>query len=156
MLKKIMIFCICIALMLCITGCKGNLKYDKMVREAIDLVMDAWEDLYRNDPMDSDGTVQIRNTRVIVFDEEKTKGDKYFEDVAYIVEFVIFSDYYGTEPYYVNIGLHDCVIVYEDGTMKVCQNYIKLVYSATYRYPTELIDEVIDFEDKYNTTEDVG
>ena len=157
-MKRIVAMIVCALMLFSLVGCQNdggsskNKKYDKIINKAIDLVMEAWTEEYEKNNFDGDGTVQITNTRLVVIQESDGKHAEYFKDIAYIVEFVIFSDYYGTAPYYVDVGINNCVIVYKDGTMKATTNWIKAVFGVTFSYPTDHMDKVIDCGSEYNTT----
>ncbi|MBE6934092.1 MAG: hypothetical protein E7462_03480 [Ruminococcaceae bacterium] len=151
-MKKIFAIIICIFVVLSLVGCQNNSEYDKIITKAIDLVLEAWTNEYKDSTLERDGTVQIKNTRLLVFQENDDGDVRYFDDVSYIVEFVIFTDYFGSAPYYVNVEKHNSVIVYKNGTMEVSDNYMRAVFGATYSYHTENIDKVIDYADKYNVT----
>ena len=76
----------------------------------------------------------------------------YFQNVAYIVEFVIFSDFYGSAPYYGNVGYLESVAVYTDGTMEACKtNPLKEFRGKTYSTDySEFLDSVVEYADAYN------
>lgn len=74
---------------------------------------------------------------------------EFFKDIDCIVEFVLFSDYYGTAPYYLNTNIMDSVAIYKDGTCKMFEmrHYIQKNYDnklSAIKY------DVIDLEDKFN------
>ena len=119
------------------------------VDSAISALTEQWEDIYDEADI-SDGYLEIKNTRVIEINPNH--GEELFEDVAYVVEFLLFSDYYGAEPYYhSNVG-YDCVLVYEDGSCKVSGSNIFMVYtSRTYETDySHLMEEIYDLSDSYN------
>ena len=144
-------------LLVCLTGCVEKKdsdspkdKHHEMIREARDALLEKWEEAYRTDRgIESDGTVQIKNTRLLVMKENE---NKYFKDVAYIVEFVVFSDYFGSAPYYMNVGVWDSVVVYKNGTMDVRETSLIRAYgNRVYSYDlSDFLKEVKDYETAYN------
>ncbi len=97
---------------------------------------------------------QILNTRIITVKENRTE---IFSDIDYIVEFVLFTDYYGSTygdgtPYYSNAGVYDTVIVYKDGSAALhMQNPFHSYRARTYSSDfTQIIEKIEDFGNLYN------
>ena len=124
-------------------------EHHAMLLKARNVLINAWEEIYKDSRTESDGYFQIKNTRLITF---KKNTNKYFSDVAYIVEFVVFSDYYGSAPYYANAGFMDSVVVYRNGTMEANQNNLLKMYSSkTFSYDySEFLEQIKDYADAYN------
>lgn len=98
------------------------------------------------------GYFEIKNTRVIEIGDTDIE---LFKDIDYIVEFVLFTDYFGSAPYYSSIGISDTVVVYSDGTMEVPNMNLLTAYRSRY-YSTDfsdIIKKVYDCKDKYNCVE---
>ena len=121
----------------------------KAADSAISALAEQWEDIYDEADI-SDGYLEIKNTRVIEI--EPNNEEELFEDVAYVVEFLLFSNYYGAAPYYnSNVG-NDCVLVYKDGSCKVSGMNIFMAYSSrTYEFDySHLTEEIYDLGDNCN------
>jgi len=134
-----------------------------LVSAATDALKDYWKALYIECDYSKTGYLEIKNTRIIWIQDEPKGGegvagnaDSYieecFEGVDCVVEFVLFSDYYGSDPYYCDAGIADCVVVYADGTMAVSMmNLFYLYRSRTFSADfSGIIREIVDFGAEYN------
>ena len=124
---------------------------DAIIQTAITEVADVWMDLYKEANIDSD-YLQIKNTRIITLKDNAVDVWYAFDGITYIVEFELYSDYFGTEAYPIDANYMDCVAVYTDGTMTVLpKNLLEVyrinTYSSDY---TDIIEEIKDYEDLYN------
>ena len=135
------------------SGTQGSGAEGKIISQAAEELKKEWEAIYDGDSMtDTDGHFEIKNTRVIIFRENDIKE---FENVAYIVEFELYTDYFGAAPYYYSADICSSVVVYEDGTMEVARHNLIEAYSAkyySYDY-TAFIEAVNDYGSEYNCTE---
>ena len=131
-------------------------EYD--VDAAIGLLKTCWREEYASMEKLS-GYLEIKNTRIVkIADEPKADesvqeyADKYFGDVDYIVEFMLYSDLMGMAPYYQDAGMWDCVIAYEDGSMEVAAKNVFYDYRArTYSFDISgIVADVIDLNQQYN------
>ena len=123
--------------------------YDSVIKEAIDALKDEWKNHYEEH--NGDGYFEIKNTRVIVI---KDNDNKYFDNIKYIIEFVLFTDYYGTSPYYSEAHILNSVIYYESGEIKPINNYLRLYSSKTFDYDySKIIESIVDCGSKYNVKE---
>ena len=159
-MKKQFLHSISLILILVITGCSGttndnkaDISSDKRVSEAIETISDFWGNHYDEYKLE-DKYLKIINTRIINIkdniSEEVRRGDM-FEDIDYIVEFELLSNYYNTAPYYVNIGTNNCVTVYKDGTADVQKSPFDLYRSRTFSTDfSPIIESIEDFEGQYN------
>ena len=158
-MKKLLCFLISIILVISLVSC-GNSgagindpisSYDGIVKDAIGALKTEWKDIYSK--YDTDGHFEIKNTRVI---EIKDNDISIFKDVKYVVEFILYTDYYGAAPYYYDIGTSDVVIIYKDGKIEVTgdifNRYSKSVYSYDY---TDIIENIADCGAKYNLVEKI-
>ena len=98
---------------LLLVGCDNN-NNDTMIKEAVELITEYWEELYAEDDI-GDGYFEIKNTRVIYIKENDIEQ---FKDKKYIIEFIIYTDYMGTAPYYSNVGMYSNVVV--NGSCRSC------------------------------------
>lgn len=108
-----------------------------------------WKELYENDMYEKgSGYLEIKNTRLIKIKEE-TEAD-LFKNVDYMVEFVLYSNYFGSAPYYGNCGTYDCVVVYKDGSVDF-KNLVSIYRSRTYSADfTGFIENICDYDDAFN------
>ena len=153
-MKKLCSLILVLCLIFSLSAC-GNDNFQKeLVDEAIKELKSSWEDIYDDSSVKTDGYFEIKNTRVI---EIKKNDIEEFEDVDYIIEFVLYTDYFGSAPYYSNVGVTDSVVIYDNGDMEVSNVNILRMYSSryyTYDY-SDIIKEVNDYGDKYNCVENL-
>ncbi len=150
-MKKALAIILSLILLLSLTACGGS-EHDEMIKEAIEELEEEWEDIYEETKESSnhktDGHFEIKNTRVITIKENDIEE---FKDVDYVIEFVLFTDYFGSAPYYSSVGLSDNVIVYKDGDMKVGKNafdnYRVNNFITDY---SNIIESIDDCGDEYN------
>lgn len=71
---------------------------------ALEMLNEQWDDY------------QIIDARIITIKENDIE---LFKDVDCIVEFVLFTNYFGTAPYYCNAGIYDTVSIYRDGHAEI-------------------------------------
>lgn len=135
------------------TEIKQN-QYNEIVEEAITALSQKWEELFSEDNR-TNGYLAIYNTRVI--DIEPDENDIVFQEIEgameidYIVEFSLFSDYFSSAPYYHNAAIYDTVIVYEDGTTAVANNFFRVYSNLSYNYDySEFVDEIANLGSAYN------
>lgn len=142
-------------LVLCLTFSLSACGTDKndIVSKAVSVLENHWEDLYEDSKVETDGHFEIKNTRVVNIKENNTEE---FKNIDYIVEFILYTDYYGSAPYYQNVGIDDTVVVHKDGTMEVQKNLINLYRSKYYSNDfSDFIKSIDDYGDKYNCIEDL-
>lgn len=164
-LKKFGVFIVSVALLILVSGCKDEEKSekhtDKRVINAIDVLSDNWQERYASSWEDEEKEVEdkyleITNTTIINIKEE-IDTEKYpdaikkFCDIDYIVEFELRSNYFESAPYYYNVGMANCVIVYKDGTTEVGNNLLNVYRSMTYSSDfTPIIDSIEEFHGEYD------
>ncbi len=158
-MKKVflpLILIISLMFSLCLTSCDSE---KALVEDAIEILEEHWEESYEEDLgiswSEPDGHFEIKNTRVIKIKDNIKEDDKayqYFGDVEYVIEFVLFTDYLASAPYYKDYGLSNSVLVYEDGDLEVSpHNLFDLYKNYTYSFDySEIIDEIVDYGDKFN------
>ena len=133
-------------------------EYDEIISRALDQLKIAWIEEARN----SHGFIKkpvlyITNTRIIKIaqdpvnvqtDNQPVEG---FEDVDFIVEFMLLSNYFG-DSLLLDVGIYDSVIFYQDGRVEALKvNPLKMIrskYSMTDF--SGVIEEVINLEDAYS------
>ena len=126
-------------------------EHNAVITEGIEELKDYWEDLYEESDVITDGYFEIKNTRIITI---KNNDIALFDDVKYIIEFELYTDYMGSAPYYENAGTHDNVIVYENGTMDVSNSLIRAYRSKTYQMDySDFIQTIDDYHGYYNCAE---
>ena len=147
----------------CLTACDGGATNDSLqknsvkndsaqlylINSALDELISTWEDIYEEEASESDGYFEIKNTRVIKIKENDLEE---FENVDYIIEFVLYTDYFGSAPYYSLATTADTVVVYDNGDMEVYPQNLLRLYSAkhfSYDY-SDIVKSVEDYGDKYN------
>ena len=138
------------------------LGHDSAVKNAIEALKSFWFDSYQEDGSSENGYLEIKNTRVIDIKDEFPESDEkqsgvsntaeqIFGNIDYIVEFMLFSDYFGSAPYYSNIYINNCVIIFNDGTYSVGRDQLDLYRSRTYSADySGIIEQVFDYGSVYN------
>lgn len=131
---------------------KDNYRHKAIINDAIEELKSEWERIYDDSVADTDGYFEIKNTRLIEIGNNDTEELK---DIDYLVEFVLYTDYLGSAPYYSSVGLSDTVIVYKDGTMTVpSKNSLRAYSQRHYSYDySDIIKDIFDYGSKYNCTE---
>ena len=128
-----------------------NDKNHEKILASIDLIEDAWWERYEKSGVvdKKDWYLEIKNTRYIKLSDHNVKT---LENVDAVIEFDLYTNFYGTKPYYENGVPPDCVVIYTDGTMEVRDYAVMRAYRAT-TYDTEFanfIEYVKDYNGKYN------
>ena len=158
-MKKALLIILSFILAFCLTACDNNIPSDnnipkELVDDAIEELKSEWKDIYNanQNHIECDGYFEIKNTRIIEIDKTDIE---MFKDIEYIIEFVLYTDYFGSAPYYSSIGLSDSVIVYGNGAMEVSGRNLLEVYRAhTFDSDfSDIVKEVYDCRDKYNCVE---
>ena len=85
----------------------------------------------------------------------KNNNIKTFDNIKYIVEFEIYSNLYQSAPYYLNAGVSDNVVIYDDGTMDIMSHVIRNHMNNTYKFnnTSEYIKSITDCHEHYNCSE---
>ncbi len=158
---------------LCLTGCtKGQAEpgidpaHAEAVEQAIEVLKAHWEQSYAETSDFTNGYLEIKNTRIIKIKDEPTTPDgdstnttliSQFGNVEYVVEFMLYSDYFGSsafgdKPYYTNISLDDAVVIYKDGSAEVRrQTPFEIYRSRTYSLDySGIIEDIADLGSAYN------
>lgn len=125
-------------------------EYDEMMKKSIEEIKKSWA-LYLSKKGESDRNITIVNSRIIKFKDNDTKE---FGNVAYVVEFDMYADFYGSGNYPVNQYAESCNVVFHpDGTYAVNSGYINACRTTgSYGSLGDLIDSVTEFGTYYNMT----
>lgn len=164
-MKKLSIFFLVILLLASLSACgKSNTdgpdsKTTEIVNDATKELIASWRDYYRDinekdGIFQSDGYFEIKNVRLITLKENDM--DK-FDEVEYVVEYVLFTDYFGSHPYYINAEYMDAVAVFKDGHMEVMKTnpfrtYISQRFSHDF---IDIIEVIEDCGDAFNTSKNL-
>ena len=128
MIKRILCCLLAILMLFSLSACKAGKKDAdsnrisnqdlNYVNKAIDVINTEWESVYSkiNKSVHTDNMIEITNARIIHI---KNNNSDYFKDVDVVVEFDLFTDYYGGAPYYFNVQQNDTVVFYKDGSNQV-------------------------------------
>ena len=145
--------------------CAGALALTQsdVAAKARDALLSYWTEFYRADYYQGHtGYLEIKNTRVFTIADPVSSNDslkandqralEIFGDVAYVVEFLILTDYFTAEPYYGFSGAYDHVLVMKDGAVKVSgnnpfQRYRALTYLSDF---SGIVAETKDLNDAFN------
>lgn len=153
MKKYCIILLMLVGLMLILTACGSKKKAESPeVQKGIDALTEKWEEIYSDGRYEGDKHLEIRNTRVVQVNPDTAVAE--FQDVDYIVEFILFTDYFGSGPYYENVGVYDSVMVYKDGTVLVeARNPLSVYRGINYITDfSDIIESISDYGDAYNQT----
>ncbi len=107
-----------------------ELSEDKLVAQAVDTLKDYWRtEVYAPDKYisnDKRGYLEIINTRVTYVKRDFATQTEFanshaamFDHVYCVIDFALLSDYFGSAPYYNDINMYNCIVVYLDGTMEI-------------------------------------
>ena len=157
-MKRIAFLLFSLFLILCLVSCSGSSfdynndptsSYDAVINKSITALKSEWKGIYNE--FGRDGYFEIKNTRVI---EIKDNDISAFKDVKYIVEFILFTDYYGSAPYYSEAVVSNVAVIYKNGNAEITGNLFRRYSSATYSYDySDIIKNIVDCGDKYNLIE---
>ena len=140
-------------------------KNHRTAEEMCELAMAEIKEIWANEKFmdDSDGYFQNVHTRVIYLYTESDDPaisenlKKHFTNdegspMTAIVECTLYTDYFSTAPYYVNVMLANCVAFYQDGTMEVCsKSPIEMYRARTFAMEFDgIIREIKDMGSQYN------
>lgn len=122
----------------------------QMVETAIEKITETWKTQYEKDKLTTDPVVLITNTRIIKIDSETAV--KEFQNVEYMVEFLLYTDYFGSSPYYSNVNIYDSVVFYRDDSVEVpYQNILNVYGNKVYRYRYDgIVQRVYDLGGYYD------
>ena len=126
-------------------------NHDAVITKAIEELRDCWKEVYKESQVKTDGHFEIKNTRMITV---KDNDLEIFDDIEYIIEFELYTDYRGSAPYYENVGINNTVVVYKNGKMAVESDLIRAYRSKTYQTDySDFIQAIDDYHGYYNCTE---
>lgn len=149
--KTIKIMTLLIVVIVCsalfISCSKASNKYDKEVEKAITAIKKEWLKDKRSGEFKP--YLEVKNTRII-FLKDNVSGD--FNNYDYVIEFILFSNYFGSAPYYDDSGIKDSVVVYKDGHTEVKdKNPFKEYRSKTFESDLSgVMENITDLGSKYN------
>lgn len=148
-MKKLLILFICILISISLVSCAETYN-ENVVNKAIAALKDEWREQYEKETK-NDGYFEIKNTRII---EIKDNNVSAFDGIEYIIEFILYTDYYGSAPYYSEASTMNTVLIYENGETEVSANIFRHYSAATYSYDySDLIENIYDCGSKYNVIE---
>lgn len=138
-------------------------EHNALILQAVEALKAHWTQDYQQYQPDIEGYLEIKNTRLFAIKDEPTGGaleaadniaQADFGGIEYIVEFMLFSDYFGTGPaYYVNASVNDHVVFYADGTIVVTKNLFNHFRAKSFSNDfTGIIEQALDFGPAYNET----
>ena len=133
-------------------------KKDKEIVAAIEMLEEKWAEIYEDESYENDkGYFEIKNIRKIkikdtlsVDAECADLANETFGNVDYILEFVLYTDYYSSsQPFQTHI--YNEIVVHEDGSMefsaRLLTNYATRVYDYDY---SGIIESIEDYGSLYN------
>ncbi len=142
--------CLILALVLCmgLAGC-GKKVENETIDKAAKLIAAEWKSVYDESPflVEGDRHLEIKNTRIVHI---KDTGMEELKDVDYVIDFLLFTNYSGTAPYYTAADFCNTVTVFKDGTMD-CGFDVFAIYTGAYGNDFKnLIESVEDYGDQFN------
>ena len=155
-MKRIILALLTLIICLTLTSALGeNLpienQYDARVQSAIEALKLEWVEKYAQ-YIDADVHLEIKNTRIVFIKDDAHEVHEMFENVDYIVEFVLFSDLFGNPQYFFQWTTNDTVVFLKDGSAEVAHtNYLRIYVSRVFSYDfSGIIDSVEDLGAVYN------
>lgn len=155
-------FGILFVLLICASCSVIPSRFEKQVKESIELIKEetykAFDELSTRIDYEN-YYFEIKNTRVLydfkVLDDDKA-ANREFSNVKYIVEFIIYTNYYGASIYYNDFYPLNCVVFCEDGSKYASIDYMHKYFNYTYDYDLKHISfKIEDYGGKYNLTTDL-
>ena len=125
--------------------------YEEQIAAAIQALKEMWENSCYADFAPDEKYLEIKNTRLFVIRDGQTSPS--FADAAYVVEFMLLSNYYRSAPLYMNVGgAGDTVVIKKDGTAEALSvNIFKTYMARTYSSDlSDIIEEIHDLQDHYH------
>lgn len=123
--------------------------YEEQVTLALQALKEKWENDYYANYAADEKYLEIKNTRLFVIRDGLEIP--YFEDVAYVVEFVLFSNYMRSAPLYLDVNTGDTVVIKKDGTAEVGVDILSVYMARTFSADfSGIIDEIYDYQDRYD------
>lgn len=160
-MKRAITILLSAALMLSMAACGGSSAkpYDNEVQLALRTLEDVWAQQFSVD----NGTIIIKDTRVIVLNENYLENIadsvtvEYPSDVLYIVEFILSTNYrnisYDENSFCENTTMFNTVLIYKDGHAEMKLNLIQHLVSTSYILDLSgIIQDVIELGSAYNQT----
>lgn len=137
---------LCIGAMVC--GCAKKAD-DGEIDKACEILGERWKEVYDESPfaVGDDRHLEIKNTRIVHI---KDTGLEELENVDYVIDFVLFTNYTGTAPYYTVSDFYNTVTVYKDGTMNQDTDVFAIFTGAYGNDFEKLVKSVEDCEAEYN------
>lgn len=135
-----------------LTACSDSAAKDERIDKSVAALKDYWTGYYEemseseNDRANGDWYLEIKNTRLIELGEVEKEPLK---DVKYVVEFMIYTNFYGVAPYYSSIDVRNTVLIYKDGTVEASKTKGIPQYIAI-NYEAPPIAAVHDYGTQYN------
>lgn len=156
MRKVLSIILIFILASICLASCadsQSKNEYDETINQSIVLLKKCWEDVYQKRGTENHADeIFITNTRVVKIKE--SCGIERFQDIDYIVEFVVYSDYLGNGgKYYDNYDRFETAVVFCDGTIEIEEiNPLDSYCNSRYDFSYPMVEDVIELGAQYNKT----
>lgn len=151
MKKSAILYALIVLLCLGLSSAYGSaLPNDDFMLPAIEAIKAEWMELYEaSGNMSTTKHLEIRDSRIIHIKENDTE---LFRNADYVVEFVLFTDYFGSAPYYSNAGMYDSVLVTRDGAITVNRaNPFAAYRSRTFTSDfSDIIDSIEELGAAYN------
>ncbi len=130
---------------------------DSIVNIAITALKQQWKELYSEDMYDvtNDKRLEIIHTQVLTIDadtdDEFSKIVENGENISYIVEFELLTNWFNSAPYYTNNKIYDTVIIYKDATTKVTSNLSSIYSKKAFNYNFEdFLVKINDYGSSFN------
>ncbi len=147
-MKRLISLVLALAMCFLVAGCNKKVE-NETVDKAAELVAKQWKSIYDESPftVGNDRHLEIKNTRIVHI---KDTGMEELKDVDYVIDFMLFTNYSGTAPYYTVADFYNTVTVYKDGTMD-CDLDVFALYTGAYGNDFKnLIESVEDYGDEFN------
>lgn len=153
-MKKRLLIVIMLVTCFGLVSCKNDKKYSDEVNSALTALKSHWTDVYKRSEeqgLKVDGYLEIKNTRVICLKESFSKALGH-DDILYIVEFIIYTDYFMVSPYYFTNEI--TVAIFKDGRAEVMDQSLIRQYmiNKVYKDVSGFIESIDDLGGEYNTT----
>lgn len=147
-MKKKLLLLLTLVLAFSLSACQKKTS-NPIVEDAINELTDAWGGIYDRFSVIDDRHLEITNTQVIKIKE--SVDEEMFENIEYVVQFELLSNYFGSGEPYKNVKQSDCVLVYKDGSMEVSNDIFNIYRARTFNTDfSDIIEESTNYSDAFN------
>ncbi len=133
-----------------------NEEQYKVADVAVSALLSYWKEAYKINKA-GNGYFEIVNTRVVKINDSGFEDNFSYllGDIEYIVEFVIYTDFYGSAPYYHSTTTNNTVIVFKDGSTSIETNPLYRYSTVAYNFDySNIVTSIKNYGSAFNKVVD--